>query len=836
MYTLSRYQEDIRLLTRSLCIKHHGIGIVMNEGVLRRTGVQPSADPTTWKYYMNLAGLAHDDNNVVSVTLIENSLIKPLTRDILDLYPSTRRALDARTDMYEQLIKDYPDDILYINGCINPVDIHTAIDAKDGTILSWSDQYVEPQEFSLIRELTTRVTGYFARWYITEYNITDDLYMASVLGTLYAILPSIIGAIRIDDAGTSEAHSFHIEHFFRSHLDCWDQVRHLNEATIRWLYKNLVTLINNVGKRDTFDTIVAKILTPNGIGLAQYDLVQDALVGNTGSNLLTPSYTTPPAKVSITPLTDTYNNDTTELPITDLVTQELSNHPYKLYPDNIMLDTTINKVVDKIGSVTHVRQPTKVLDFGDISLYKAYTNSLTEIILDNWLYASEHGQYTNTFEFIDPNTKDTYALTPRDGILLFYYLLLTKFGNTSIVITDIKYTHRLNTHTTTANLLSGMLPATGTTQLANFISTTANNAVSTKYSNISTASDFAAMIEKQLVLYKEVWVRDSNYNNSMLSANIKKMVSRLYNPGHVVISSSGSSLQGILSSRGVNVRMSDTYVIDTTITKLFKTFTGLNLHEEVVVTEIYNNYKILIDKLTSYVAQPLTANVTATDIEVPYTPITLNVNDKGIISVKSAKVTKAYEDNNSTILGAGNDYVEASFATPLNPMGYHNIDASGKFELVSRISNVKQLKSSILGCHAYAEIRHSSYNEFMPDVLSRGDNINLGAGTTATYIGSSVTQQPDALNHVSIRAKVSEVNSAMATISQGATFAEIMYSSYELFYPGTNIQSTPYTMNAGTTISTGKVTPNVTVSSGNNTNVKVITGATITHGTTVQIL
>jgi len=461
MYTIAKYLNDARLLASSLTIKQHDIGIIINKGLFNTRGISSSNDYRTWKYYLNLSGIKHSTNNTVMVSTIETNTLVELTVANMDIYPATRKELDKRLDSYNNLISSYPDDILYINGCIAPVDIDTAINSKDGEILSWSKQYVEPQEYSLIREVSNEIKLFFSRWYIKDYNIADELYMSAVMCVLYSNLPNIITVNRIRDAYTAEAHSFHIEHFFRSHLDIWDNVKVLKESTIRWLYKNMVTIMNNAGSNYAFNTIIDKVFTPNNIGLARFVLKSSEVTPNTNANNFTPTYTRSTPIIGIDKLNNSYDNRNTIVALSEVISKELADTALIGTPPPGSIANTTDEEVIRIGTDTLRTQYTKVIDFGNVELFKLYNNGLAETILDNWLYLSHKGIYNYITAFIDPNTNISYTMTAKTAILLFYRLLAYNLDGSDPAISNIKYRSVLKKSISRTDLINGILHAKG---------------------------------------------------------------------------------------------------------------------------------------------------------------------------------------------------------------------------------------------------------------------------------------------------------------------------------------------------------------------------------------
>lgn len=741
MYTIKQYLENIILLTSSLVIKHHNIGTVINTGLFVNNGLVPPEDYHEWKYYLNLSGQKHSTNNDVLITLVETDEVVSLTKDILIEYPGTQEELDSRLSSYKALIKEYPNDIAYINGCINPVDIDEAIAAPDGAIVGWSKLYVEPQEYSLIRELSEEIRLFFSRWYIREYNITDELYMASVLAVLYTTIPGMISNIRMKDSFTSEANSFHVEHFFRSHLDLWDNVKYLKKTTIWWLYTNLIPLINNVGTNETFNTVVDKIFTANGIGLGKYTLTRDTLTYNNTSDITLPAFEQSQALIRIDPLNEYFRTIDNTLSIPEIVKLEIANTEVNPYTEEVVLDTLTNDTVRTVGELVTVEQPTKVIDFGRIDLFKIYNNNLVEAILDTWLQNAFADKYIYNTVFTDPNTKINYELDAKTGISLFYYLLFNKFGDTNPNVQYMRYRNILVNKITTAELELNTLSATGTNYVAGIIS----ESLPRRPARIRNANDFSKYIEKQINLYQKVWSIDSNVNNMFLSANIKNMVFKVYKRGSInLLNRTGYKLVDFLTNSGINITIDAGYDIDLTLVKLFKEFTGYDIHREVLLAGVYDNLRGLLNKLSSYTVQTIPPDIQSNDTESPYSTIAVNQTDTAYIQVRDASVISPYEPISGGITAGANDFWDNAEASISGENSLELFQIGTDPVIVGYSEDVAIAHAVDLKGVLHVELLRDNYNPYAPNTMVEANTELLMTQGFAQDAGiaPNVTVQP----------------------------------------------------------------------------------------------
>lgn len=88
--------------------------------------------PKTWRYYLNISGEKHFSNDLVLITLKETNQEVELTKDLLLKYKDTRNELWKQDEFYKSIISKYPNETLYIHGCMFPSNLDDVIDAPPG--------------------------------------------------------------------------------------------------------------------------------------------------------------------------------------------------------------------------------------------------------------------------------------------------------------------------------------------------------------------------------------------------------------------------------------------------------------------------------------------------------------------------------------------------------------------------------------------------------------------------------------------------------------------------------------------------------------------------------
>jgi len=726
MYTIEKYNNDITLLAKSLVIKHHNIGLVMERHIA--AGKPISTDYKTWKYYLNMAGIKHPTNNDVQVLVIETNTMQSLTAQVLIDNPATRSDLDLRLDSYNALLEAYPDDHLYINGCVNPVPVDVSTTALDGDIITYAAAYVEPQEISIIRELSDLIKGFLHRWYIVDYNITDELYMASVWGVLLTAVPGMIAGLRNRSANTSEAHSFHLEHFFRSHLDIWAAVSSLPKREQWWLYRNLVWLMNNSGTRDAFDTLVTNVLTPAGIGVGLYELSISSSKHTKTPAVNLPNFIRGVTEFKRVGINKIYRSPTPVINIPDTVGKELSVATNKLLPDTITLDTLTAIETTALDTVAQIRQPSKIIDFGVVELFNNHSKSPLLTILDNWLVDSHTGKYVLNTTFQDTSNNKTYRLNAKTGVLLFYYLMYTRLGITNPTLGVVISNDILKQTIAPGVLLSGTLGGSGRQYVVNAISKLPSTGV------IRTAPAYRDKLDSIFTYYGSVWELDSNVDNTFLSADIKHMVSKVYQPTSIVVSPTSTPIRDILNANGIVVDATSGYDTMKVMADLLLAFTGHHIDEAIVIRETYNNYKTMLDRLTSHTEQVVTPDVIDSAMGSPYTTLSVNKPAIGYLAVTAGSIDKILEDNNGVMTAAGNTQIlnPQLVGRQTTPTGIHTAAKNVKVTASCRYSGGA---AGVVRSTVIAELLHPGYNKFFPQVIGSGNQI---VGNQVINAGSSM--------------------------------------------------------------------------------------------------
>lgn len=653
MYSIESYNEQSIQLTRSLVIKLFDTALAINRA-LESQGKRIPSDKKQWKYFMNLAGEKHASNSDVQTTIIELGTRKSLTKEILEQYPYTKVELLKFGESYKTLTYEFPNDLIYIHGCLMPVDKDVAIKAKDGTILNYNSNFIEDNEYGLIRELEEYIKAFLSRWHIKQYTIVDDLYLAGLIAVLYANIPNKINNIRMNNIFTNEVHSFHMEHFFRSNLNIQDEIYNLDNPTKFWLYKNLPYIINNIGKDNILNLIIDKLLTPNMIGIGTYDLkkplptlIEDPKADEPSFNI---KYLTPVIQSK-----NSYyvTSGSSELDIETIITKELKlTNEEQTEEQKKANEYLVEEVSRDIKQSIRDNQSTKILELSSYQLFKRQGVDLFKVVIDNWIYSASKNQFGYMVEYIEPNDNKQYLVSPQVGLLMLVKVMLYIAKTPNKKIRYMWYDNIFNPEKDFLITASKKLYPDGyTSRLIKDLSDSYPN----QNSYFSLVENFSSSIRNIMDYMSYWWLLDTNSNNGFVSANLKLLANwvTLKDKYDLKDDSYQSdeedfTIDELLGMHNIVFDYNDTYNTDKSIKELLLKFTGINLDENEVIYNTQVSFKSILDKLTSYTVQTLLDSSSEETINLFYNNSNIMNTEQGILSLASGKFIPK-EDNYAEI-------------------------------------------------------------------------------------------------------------------------------------------------------------------------------------------
>lgn len=441
---LKNYIDQNFKLIQTATIKFNDQALLINEGLAAKYGkeiIDPYV-PASWKYYLNISGQYHPTDTIMRVVSIDTLQEIDFTKENLEIHTSTAEAYRFGTRHYYSLIGQYPTQLLLIHGILYPTDLQTALEAEDGTIVSYQKDLVEENELSLIQDLQSYIQRLIDRWYNKQFNFGLPLYFATFFASLVGKLVSKLLNLRLNRIHTYEAHSFHVRMYLASHNGLDRYLPYLTLKQSLFLYRNIRYIERNAGVSEQLTVLIDRLLTERGIPIGEYLIKQTDTFEN--------YYPVPAAEFKLLNTKVNANLDQ-EHSLEDLFTREmdaaLDNPEYfEKYGEQIR---------DKFEVAPRNHIKSKVLHSPMVDYSNAVPEPFEMVALRQWCYMANKDLYPVYISFKDPKTTISYSLSAKDAFLYLYYLLFNQAG---VPITEIpkffNYRQRKHPKPTVEELLS----------------------------------------------------------------------------------------------------------------------------------------------------------------------------------------------------------------------------------------------------------------------------------------------------------------------------------------------------------------------------------------------
>lgn len=413
------YIDKVAQLAETIVIKSVAAANSINQRLVELHGpiVLDSYAPETWKYYMHLAGEYHPTDQIMTVVSMDTQEIIVFSKENLKIHRATARGYVYGTRQYAELVTMYPDQEKLILGILYPVDKTTAINANDGAILGFPPNLVEENEYNLIAKLQEWINGFMARWVVRGFTITDPLYTTTWMGIMYAYLIPVIETLRRAACKTNEAHSFHVKKYLVSHGLDENHVDYLTLEQSLWLYRNIEYLLNNVGKQENFDRLMANLLSKRNLPLAEYTMRHNVLE--------LPNKVYPELMFR----KKTLNFEDASLVPTVLTLEEILDKQDQFARSNKIVKQDVLPVIQTAmeNSSSNVLMTkfleSTVIDYGDGTPY-----TMLDVLMGHWPYLASKEIYRAFIEVTNPRNDSKFSISVKDAFALACYAFARACG------------------------------------------------------------------------------------------------------------------------------------------------------------------------------------------------------------------------------------------------------------------------------------------------------------------------------------------------------------------------------------------------------------------------
>lgn len=584
------YVSDVISLAKTLVIKSVATAEAMNNS-LTELNVPVSSDPTTWRYYKNIAGEYHSTDTTMTVISQDSLEEIPFTVTSLQDNRATRKAYAYGTSFYEALVNQYPRQELLIRGILNPLDKATAIAAKDNTILYYDSSLVEPTETNLIPGLQQWTDAFFLRWAHPAYQEVDDLYRASVLATYFAHLPAAIMNLRLQNCKTEFAHSYHIWTYLESNGHLGEYQDYFTTKQALWLYRNVKYLQMNAGRVKNQGILIDHVMTERGLPVGSYQMVHDITNFETGQSLY--------PEIALNKISrnerDAQSGGKTSHTVLNMLSRES-----KLARDNakeIDLDEVI--ITEQMQPSLANNLPTKILESSMIDSSAGDVYPFAQIALNEWLHKATTGYYRAKIQVTNPYTGALMSMSATEAFVTWLYLVNKTYGITMDTIPDVvAWRVRFTPLPTFAELREITLPQyVGDNELQWVLENQATVGVM-----LSTEAFYETILEIHRYATNQYFMY-SMHEDLNARGHCEAAVERCYQTVNCVLDSKHSAFEDYFKERGWYIV--DLDVTDATLLSadLLKYATGQDLTNVKSVKEIQGAMIRFMTQMSSYSTQ-----------------------------------------------------------------------------------------------------------------------------------------------------------------------------------------------------------------------------------------
>lgn len=414
------YIKETITLIKSISIKNDKEARLYNEYIkLQHPAFVEGENRREWCYYLHLVGQPHRlDRSVVAVS-VDNAESFVLDKASMLVHRRTHEELLKFGLYYEELVRRFPELELYIKGVITTplfTDVQAIVESEDFTIVSYDKGLVESNEHDLVSQLQLRLNSYQATWLIGFYAMADNLFIASQYHILYNFLVTSLLAIRLANAKTVNAHSYHIRLYLASHHYLDDAMLFLTKSQQLFLYRNMLYLDNHAGSNFTFQTLIDVLFSERNISVVNYVYHQRNSVNEDG--LINYRYRH-----------KLLNSKPLVISASDMSLEAVGHKERPLAPGNsAVYDYNIERIDFKHRNSLFSELLTKdletiLLDETDSVKYK-----LLQTLTDYWARLLADNRVNFITEVTDPTSSLTTRLSARDLFKLYLIVLYASQG------------------------------------------------------------------------------------------------------------------------------------------------------------------------------------------------------------------------------------------------------------------------------------------------------------------------------------------------------------------------------------------------------------------------
>ena len=379
---------------------------------------QPDGDvPSQWKYYLNLAGEYHWSDTPMSVISSDTKEEIPFTKSVLQNHPLTKAEYRRGGTLRSQLVSKHPEQEGLIDRILDPIDMNTAINAEDFTILYYDKKLIARNETNLIPKLQFWLKQIASRWLNRDFEETDSLYAADFIAKIYIFMVKEIASIRLENARTPQVGQWHLWNYLGSYQGLNRYRGFLTLEQQLWLYRNIIYIRRNAGSEEVVGQLIEKFLSIAGLETRRYDMLKME-TNLESSGVIDPRFNL--AKYNATNIEIDEAKLITPRQILELTTTKAVNNESVLDMAELALEEGIHRTIDNTRN-TNILEVSQAYD-----PLAQFTNN-AQLRLDYWIYLALEDLYTGPI-VIEVPVAGTVILSPLEALILMIYATAKAMG------------------------------------------------------------------------------------------------------------------------------------------------------------------------------------------------------------------------------------------------------------------------------------------------------------------------------------------------------------------------------------------------------------------------
>ena len=636
----SIYEDQCLRLAETIFVKSEAAAYALNKHLVESYGSSAvnALYPSTWKYYLNLAGEYHSTDTVMSVVSMDTLEKITFSKNNLKVHRATARGYAYGTRGYKELVALYPEQEYLIRGILYPVDLDLAIAAKDGTILGYPADLVEENEYSLIAKLQVWIDGFRARHVNDQFSVSDGLYTASWMAVMYMSMPLAILTLRLEACHSNEAHSFHVSQYLASHGHLDVYMKQLTTKQAHWVYRNIKYLQNHTGKQENFEWLIEHIMTERQLPLAEFTMRHD--VSRLQKQADEASEPVSAMRSMMMEISAEALADETPVEPTEKTKVLYPDIVFRKTPKNLGYNLTENEPLslsrvlakeDKFARSNarfrEIMQPqilegmenslsnvvmTKFMESAMVDRSNNTPYTMSDILLNHWLSFSVKGIYRAYISVTSPKSGTRIPLQVKDAFIFYWYAFCRSFNIDIDVIPQILASRVVRTPAPSVDELMTMVSS-------KYISRKmANDVVSVQpivRDIISTEAFYNTCIELfEAAQYQRRYIAtQEHFKRRGMMLN---MVSRIYSDDLCVLAPAGSDgYKEWFAERNIDIETWTQAELGLLWVNILKEATGLSLITTKSLKDLQSAMVRMLSQLSSYSIQ-INTDINATDVRM----------------------------------------------------------------------------------------------------------------------------------------------------------------------------------------------------------------------------